>query len=445
MANLNKAAMDRELLDPLEPSDADIALLLGRAFEWDHAPVTGPRILAINEMAAKYYERQLPGSWAHTHLISRFGQYLAGDERFRPGYAPAGWTNLVTHLRRCGVSDDEMLAAGLAKTASTGRLIDRFRDRVILPIISNGQILGFVGRRHPDASDDSTTGPKYLNTADTIVFHKGAQLFGLAAEHLAHGSIPVLVEGPMDAIAVTVATAGAFVGVAPLGTSLTDEQATQLAQLGVDPIVATDGDLAGRIAAERDYWLLTPHGREPRFAQFEAGDDPASLLAESGLTAVAAALQRATSLADSLLDERIANLPTPAEQISEAADVVAAQPAPSWSETVTTTAKRIGVQPDTLRQAVADSARYFNIDRRRFSTDNLAKASQVRSRIEQAATASPTDRRAKLARSLDRRLVGERDWPATAAMFQQIQEAGHDVPALTHQLVTHTPLSDFPA
>ena len=138
-------------------------------------------------MAATYYERELPGSWAHAHLRMRFGQDLAGDERFRPGYAPAGWTNLVTHLRGRGVSAEEMLAAGLAKIASTGRLIDRFRDRVMLPVISNGQVLGFVGRCHPDApnnsetdasetgaskSGDSKAGPKYLNTPTTVAFGK---------------------------------------------------------------------------------------------------------------------------------------------------------------------------------------------------------------------------------------------------------------------------------
>ena len=88
----------------------------------------------------------------------------------RQGYAPAGWTNLVSHLRRHGVNDEEMLAAGLATTASTGRLIDRFRDRAVFPITHAGQVLGFVGRRHPDLTDDDHAGPKYLNTAQTTLF-----------------------------------------------------------------------------------------------------------------------------------------------------------------------------------------------------------------------------------------------------------------------------------
>src|SRR5690606_12047744 len=132
--------------------------------------------------------------------------------------------NLADHLRGHGVTADEMLAAGLVKVAANGRLIDRFRDRAMLPIMTEGKTLAFVGRRNPETHEEKA-GPKYLNSPDTVLFHKGAQLYGVAQPELATGSIPVLVEGPMDAIAVTIATAGAYIGVAPLGTALTHEQA----------------------------------------------------------------------------------------------------------------------------------------------------------------------------------------------------------------------------
>ena len=89
-------------------------------------------------------------------------------------------------------------------------------------------MLGFVGRRHPELSDDDQGGPKYLNTGTTPLFHKGDQLFGAVPQLLDDGADPVLVEGPMDAIAVTLAGEGRYVGVAPLGTSLTEQQAAQL-------------------------------------------------------------------------------------------------------------------------------------------------------------------------------------------------------------------------
>jgi DNA primase catalytic core, N-terminal domain/Toprim-like len=165
---------------------------------------------------------------------SRVGPHRASTSP--PSGAKSDWH---TH------TSDEMTAAGVATVARTGRLIDRFRDRVMLPIIHNREILGFIGRRHPDLGDAGRGGPKYLNTADTPLFHKGAQLFGANEVDIAAGGIPVIVEGPMDAIAITLAGGGRYIGVAPLGTSLTNEQASQLARLGKTPIVATDADIAG--------------------------------------------------------------------------------------------------------------------------------------------------------------------------------------------------------
>ena len=89
-------------------------------------------------------------------------------------------------------------------------------------------MLGFVGRRHPEFGDDDSGGPKYLNTGATALFHKGDQLFVADPQRLDDGATPVLVEGPMDAIRRHSAGAGRYVGVAPLGTSLTEQQAAQL-------------------------------------------------------------------------------------------------------------------------------------------------------------------------------------------------------------------------
>ena len=198
-------------------------------------------------------------------------------------------------------ADDEMIITGVATMASTGRLIDRFRNRVVFPIIHDGEVLGFIGRRHPDLSDIDRAGPKYLNTGETPLFHKGAQLYGVVQDKLSAGAIPVIVEGPMDAIAVTLASRGRYIGVAPLGTSLTDEQAAQLARIGVHPIVATDADPAGRIAAERDYWMLSCHRLDPLHARLPEGTDPADLLALKGPTALTEALAAAQPLAERLL------------------------------------------------------------------------------------------------------------------------------------------------
>src|SRR5690606_21252029 len=132
-------------------------------------------------------------------------------------YAPPGWTTLTDHLRQQGVTDTELTTAALSSTTRHGRLIDRFRDRAVFPITNyDGQVLGFIGRRNPAHTDDTAhAGPKYLHTPGTPLFSKGAQLYG--ANHLATaGATPVLVEGPMDAHAITLATRGQYVGLAPL-------------------------------------------------------------------------------------------------------------------------------------------------------------------------------------------------------------------------------------
>ncbi len=109
----------------------------------------------------------------------------------------------------------------------------------------DGLAAGFVGRRHPDLTDPRT--PKYLNTPDTVLFHKSSDLF-LPHRLLAAGGTPVIVEGPMDAVAVTLASGGRYLGAAPLGTALTDDQARQPHVLGQQPIIATGTDPADLIA-----------------------------------------------------------------------------------------------------------------------------------------------------------------------------------------------------
>lgn len=428
----------------LEPTEADIRLMYARAEEWDHCPVPRDRMLEINELTQSYFEAQFVDSWGRDYLADRFGIDLAGHEQFRPGQAPAGWTNLVDHLRRHGVTDAEMLAAGVASQARTGRLIDRFRDRVMFPVARDGEVLGFVGRRHPDLTDADKGGPKYLNTADTPLFHKGAQLFAPGLELLDEGAVPVIVEGPMDAVAVTLASAGRYLGVAPLGTSLTDEQAAQLAAIGRDPIVATDADLAGQVAAERDFWMLTPHGLDPGYARFPEGLDPADLLTQRGPAALTAALSGGQTLGDHVLGERLDNLP--AEQARVAAlKVLAARPGRSWASGTDQLRARLQLSQLQARRGLRDAVKTWDADPRKAAQSELNASGDVRARLSAAAEKTPAERWTPLAQALDPRLVDQGDWPATAAMLQQAHEQGHDVAAATRALVDEAPLGESPA
>jgi DNA primase catalytic core len=402
--DLAVAAMLRDVAGPPKQSDADVSRMFTRAMAWRECPVSRERMIEINELSLAYFRRRFPSSWGQHYLADRFGEDITTDPRFQPGHAPAGWTNLVNHLRQHGVADDEMMITGVATMASTGRLIDRFRDRVVFPIIHNGEVLGFIGRRHPDLSDIDRAGPKYLNTAETPLYHKRAQLYGVVQDKLSAGAIPVIVEGPMDAIAVTLASRGRYLGVAPLGTSLTDEQASQLARLGVHPVVATDADLAGCAAAERDYWMLSCYRLDPLHASLPEGTDPADLLALRGPTALTQALAAAQPLAERLLDQRLANLP-PVEALPEAARVVAARPSRHWEQGSSAITVRLGAPMAEVRHTLLTLVKDWNSDPRRAAQQPLQTISEAKHRISTPANSPGAQRRTPVDRDANTRAV----------------------------------------
>jgi DNA primase catalytic core len=400
--DLAVAAMVRDVAGPPDQTDADVTRMFTRAIAWRECPVSRERMLEINQLSLTYFRCNLPSSWGQHYLADRFGEDISSDPRFQPGQAPAGWTNLIDQLRQHGVTDDEMIITGVATMASRGRLIDRFRDRVVFPIIHDGEVLGFIGRRHPNLSDIDRVGPKYLNTSETPLFHKGAQLHGVLQDQLSAGTIPVIVEGPMDAIAVTLACRGRYIGVAPLGTSLTEEQASQLARTRMHPIVATDADPAGRIAAERAYWMLSSHRLDPRYAPLAEGADPADILALKGPNALTEALAAAQPLAERLLDERLANLP-PAEALVEAARVVAARPARHWDLDSSSISLRLGVPMAQVRHTLLTLVKQWNTDPRRAGQQPLRTIGEVQHRISTTARSPAGQRRTPLAHDANTR------------------------------------------
>ncbi len=379
------AAATRPYAGVLEPSDHEIETALSRAHAAETAPVSPERILELNRLTLDYYTAAFPGSWARTYLADRLGTDLTGDPHARPGYAPAGWTHLVTHLRRLGADDDELLEAGLASLTRGGRFIDRFRDRLVLPITApdaDGQPapLGFVARANPTLAG---AGPKYLNTPDTVLFHKGAQLYIAGSTQLDPGAAPVLVEGPLDALAVTVAGAGRYVGMAPLGTSLTEEQAAQLARIsqhqGRPPVIATDADLPGQVAAHRDYWLLTQHNLAPQAVTLRPGTDPADLLAEGGATALRSALTHTFPLSRALLNERLTHLQG-ITALRQAVVVAAAAHPHEWANTIERTAQSTGIPAEVAHRALAAAVRQWDTDPRSVVAEQNARMTERRSR-----------------------------------------------------------------
>ncbi|GIG23327.1 hypothetical protein Cch01nite_40510 [Cellulomonas chitinilytica] len=385
-AVLTIAALARRNAGVLAPTDQQITADATREFDAAMGPVSGARILELNQLARDFYASRFGGSWAQNYLASRLGVDLAGDPHVQPGYAPGGWTTLVDHLRRLGATDLELRESGLASVARNGRLIDRFRDRLVLPItrLSDGELLplGFVGRRHPRL-DDSTArdrAPKYLNTPDTALFHKGAQLYGVRSDLLSSGGRPVIVEGPLDAIAAALADPGHLVGLAPLGTSLTETQAAWLAQVahetGTRPLVATDADLAGSRAAQRAFWLLAQHAVALDSASMRLGSDPAELLQTDGAEGLRAALTRSAPFAESLLDERLKNL-SGSSATRAAVTVLAADAPETWTDGSRRIAAAVGTDITGVRRALADAVTLWEADPRRVAIGQIAEISAV--------------------------------------------------------------------
>jgi DNA primase len=261
----------------------------------------------VMELAAKYYESVLAsakGAKARGYLADR-GIKPATQIEFRFGYAPADRYALKEHLGSQGVSVADMIEVGLLIAGDDIPVpFDRFRDRVIIPIhYQRGRVIAFGGRT---LSDDVQ--PKYLNSPETTLFHKGANLFNFHRARLpAHedGSV-VVVEGYMDAIAIF--QAGLKSVVATMGTSFTEDQISTLWRLASEPVVCFDADRAGIAAAYRSIDRILPAlkiGKSFRFAFIDEKKDPDELIREKGLGAFKTVLQSSSPLWDVLWQREV--------------------------------------------------------------------------------------------------------------------------------------------
>lgn len=262
------------------------------------------RLYEACEAACQFYEASLRGengSAARNYLQGR-GLHVESWGRHRLGFAPDAWRGLLDFLSQKGFSRSEVIEAGLAVEKEGGaEPYDRFRGRVIFPIEdAQGRVIAFGGRGlTPDAK------PKYLNSSDTPLFHKGAVLYRYkrAREALGHGESGGLIvcEGYMDAIALT--EAGFGHAVAPLGTALTEDQLALLWRVGPEPILCFDGDAAGQRAAYRSIDRALPFlepGKSLFFTLLPDGLDPDDVIRQRGRQAMADMLSEAIPLSNLL-------------------------------------------------------------------------------------------------------------------------------------------------
>jgi len=274
-------------------------------------PDTGPArsgdnptlpLLEILGEASRYYKDQLRShSDASTTIAYLKQRGLTGEiaAQFDLGYAPTGWDNLSS---TAGNEEklDLMVKAGLISKRESGGHYDRFRARVIFPIHDNkGRVIAFGGRLLDEGE------PKYLNSPETPVFHKGSELYNLhrARSAIAQQQMSIVVEGYMDVLAL--AQHGIDHCVATLGTATTATHLQRLFRLAPSIVFCFDGDRAGRDAAGRALEIALPlleSGRQVSFLFLPEGEDPDSVVRDQGADTFRTLIESATPLPDLLFD-----------------------------------------------------------------------------------------------------------------------------------------------
>jgi len=252
-------------------------------------------VYQLLESAAAYYQQQLRQSPQAQRAIDYLkGRGISGEiaSQFHIGYASPGWDHLLNHFSGSGVNKQTLLDAGLIIKKDAGGYYDRFRDRIMFPIRdSRGRVIAFGGR----VLDDTT--PKYLNSPETKVFHKGQENYGLYEARAQSRSLDsiIVVEGYMDA--VSLAQFGITNVVATLGTATTQPHVEKLFRVVPNIIFCFDGDRAGKKAAWRALEVSLPvitDGRQIHFLFLPEGEDPDTFVREQGQAGFLARVKEAT-------------------------------------------------------------------------------------------------------------------------------------------------------
>ncbi|MFV9687810.1 DNA primase [Pantoea graminicola] len=249
-----------------------------------------------------FYQQGLQQSSAQParDYLDRRGLSADVINHFAIGYAPAGWDNVLRRFGKQSEDRESLMEAGMLVSNDKGRTYDRFRDRIMFPIRDKrGRVIGFGGRVLSNET------PKYLNSPETPIFHKGRQLYGLYEAVKSHPEPArlLVVEGYMDVVAL--AQYGIDYAVASLGTSTTAEHIQLLFRSTDTVICCYDGDRAGREAAWRALETALPYmndGRQLRFMFLPDGEDPDTLVRKEGKAAFEARMEQAMPLSSFLFD-----------------------------------------------------------------------------------------------------------------------------------------------
>lgn len=258
-------------------------------------------LFSLMDSVARHWQSCLKDAPAAVEYVKNRGIDGPTAKRFGIGYAPEGWSNVLDKFGKSDEAIEKLLATGLIIRKDNGKHYDRFRDRIMFPIRdARGRTIGFGGRV---TGDDE---PKYLNSPETVLFHKGRELYGLYEARQALRNIErlVVVEGYMDAVAL--ARHGIDFSVATLGTATTSEHLNRLFRLTENVYFAFDGDRAGKKAAWRALENALPQvreGRQIRFVFLPDGHDPDSYVNEHGADTFIKIMDEGLALSEFLIEE----------------------------------------------------------------------------------------------------------------------------------------------
>ena len=238
------------------------------------------RLWALHKEAARFFHAQLyspSGKEALTYALGR-GMSKGILTTFGVGYAPDSWDSMVKAMRAKGYTDEELKDSGLVTVSQkNGNIFDRFRDRLMFPIIDvRGNVIGFGGRIIKNDKDTA----KYLNSPETLIFNKRKNLFGLNMAKKSKQGYLILVEGNIDVVALH--QYGFDNAIASLGTSLTEEQAVLLSRYTEQVVLIYDGDEAGQRATRRAIPILEKAGIQVKVLQIRDAKDPDEYLKKFG-------------------------------------------------------------------------------------------------------------------------------------------------------------------
>ncbi len=370
------------------------------------------------ELSASFFRERLkmPEGQAARDYLARRGLSPDVLRDFGIGYAPDDWEALKHHLGQRGVPEPVQVEYGLlVHREESGRTYDRFRDRVMFPIRDvRGRTIAFGGRVLGDAK------PKYLNSPETPVFHKGRELYGLFEARQASPRLErvVIVEGYMDVVAL--AQFGIRNAVATLGTSTSEEHLARLFRLVGEVVFCFDGDRAGRQAASRALETVLPQmidGREARFLFLPEGEDPDTLVRREGAAAFEDRITCASPLSEFLF-----------EQASRGRDLARVEERERFASQVLKAAQRL---PEGVLRTVllGELSRRTGVDQARFEA--------LMQRQDEASSHLAAEESPRAVPSLGQPVTAE---PAGAG---EVSQAGGRVPlgpvARVVQLLVHEP------